>query len=227
MPQPRISQLRTWERHVDLVLTVVVRGLTLLQSKANIIDSENNLNRELYKCLLDANREIYESRGEAFDHAPTYEGKNPPDADDIERALRENKVPDFYWGFIDHSAIDPRAGVRNFVMECKRLGKPFRSDWVFNENYINHGVLRFITEEHGYAKGDKAGSMIGYVQSMDLADILAEVNRTAQGVPLPQLQGPVGGWQVGATSKLHQTLNRSYPISPFYLHHLWVDLRGT
>ncbi len=226
MGQPRISQLQTWDRHVELVLTVLVRALAILQSRVGSTDSEISLNRELYLCLLDANREVYASTGEAFDHAPTPEGKNPPDADDLQRVLREDKIPDFYWGFIDHSAINPRSGVRNFVIECKRLGKPTRADWVFNENYINHGVLRFVTKVYGYAKGEKEGAMVGYVQSMDFGDILIEVNRTATGVSVAELEGPDGGWQLGGTSNLHHNLTRPFKISPFYLQHWWVDIRS-
>lgn len=225
MRQPRISQLQTWERHVNLVLRVLVRALSLLQSRAGNTESETSLNRELYFCLLKANDEIYRSSGSAFDHAPTYEGKSSPDPDDLERAARENKIPDFCWGFIDHTATDPRRGARNFYIECKRLGRPTRADWVFNENYIHHGVLRFVTEEHAYAKGEKQAAMVGYVQNMDFVDILDEVNKTATKVSIPTLNGPIGGWKTAGTSRLGHELTRSLRGCPFGLQHFWIDMR--
>lgn len=215
----------TWERHVNLVLKVLLRALSILQAEAHPDESEIDLNRQLYFCLLRANRELYESTGEAFDHQPTPEAKNPPDPDDEQRAKRENKSPDFLWGFIDHSAPDATRGARNFYIECKRLGKPKRSDWPFNKNYIQHGVLRFVTKEHAYAKGEKAAAMVGYIESMDFDDILGEVNKAASDASVPNLDGPLGGWQISGTSSLYHHLIRPFKISPFYLHHFWVDIR--
>ena len=31
-----------------------------------------------------------------------------------------------------------------FVVECKRLGIPSSQKWILNENYVNHGVRRFV-----------------------------------------------------------------------------------
>jgi len=224
MKQPRLSRLMTWERHVNLVLTVLLRALAILQTRARPSDSEITLNRELYFCLLEANNQLLKASGEAINHAPVPEGKNPPDPDDVKRAKRENKIPDFYWGFIDHTA-DPRRSARYFFIECKRLGKPLRLDWIFNENYIHDGVQRFITEEHAYAKGEKAAAMVGYVQSMDLPDILSEVNTAAGAVSVALLSGPVGGWKKGGISKLEHDLTRPFHISPLYLQHFWLDCR--
>jgi hypothetical protein len=215
----------TWDRHVNLVLTVLVRALTLLRSRVSNKESEISLNRELYFCLIQANEELHRSTGEAFNHQPTAEAKNPPDPDDEQRAKCENKIPDFSWGFIDHTSPDPRRAARNFCIECKRLGKPMRTDRVFNENYIHHGVLRFITKEHGYAQGEKAAAMVGYVQNMDFVDILAEVNETARMVSVPSLNGPSGGWQTAGTSALNHQLSRPFRVSPLTLHHFWIDLR--
>jgi hypothetical protein len=225
MRQPKISQPMTWDRHVSLVLTVLVRALTILQSRVSNTESEISLNRELYFCLLEANEELHRYTGEAFNHQPTSEAKNPPDPDDEQRAKRENKIPDFFWGFIDHTSPDPRRGARNFYIECKRLLKPTRADWVFNENYIHHGVLRFVTEEHGYAKGEKEAAMVGYVQNMDFIDILAEVNKTATNASVPSLKGAIAGWNTDGTSRLEHELTRPFQISPFRLQHFWVDMR--
>jgi hypothetical protein len=223
--QPRISKLHTWEKHEKCVVDVLSLALLILRNKGELPQSEVLLNRELYFCLLEANHNLWESGNGGFDHPPTQEGNNPPDPDDDQRTVRENKIPDFYWGYIDHTESDPMRSARIYVIECKRLGNPTRSDWILNQNYIHKGVLRFVKEEYGYAKGERSGSMVGYVQSMELGEILLEVNTTAVLEGIPELT-QLNGWQVNAISQLTHQLDRPFPISPFKLSHFWVDLRN-
>jgi hypothetical protein len=183
MSQPRISRLGIWERHEKRVIEVLLVALSILQSKVGIGQSEVDLNRELYFCLLEANRQQW-TMGKGFDHPPVGEGKNPPCPDDEQRARRESKIPDFLWSLIDHTEPDPKRSAHHFIIECKRLGKKPRADWVLNENYVQHGILRFITVEHGYAKGENSGAMVGYLQSMDFDNILNEVNISATAVSI-------------------------------------------
>lgn len=225
MSQPRISRLHIWEKHEQRVVDVLLVALEFLRNKGNLPQQEVLLNRELYFCLLEANRKLRKSGAGGFDHPPSPEGHNPADSDDTQRAVRENKIPDFYWGYIDHSELDPRRSARNYVIECKRLGTPPRTDWILNQNYVHKGILRFVTEEHGYAKGERSGAMVGYVQSMELGEILFEVNTVAAVAAIPALGMPIGGWQVDGISRLEHELYRPIAISPFHLTHLWVDLR--
>jgi hypothetical protein len=224
MAQPRISQLRTWDRHVDLVLLVLHFALLLLRAKRLSLRNEIDLNRELYFCLLEANRKVRDLTGDGFDHAPVPEGNNPPDPDDEVRTVRENKIPDFYWNFIDHTA-EARNSSRNFFIECKRLGRAVRADRIFNQNYINQGAQRFVEINHGYAKGEKSAAMVGYIQDMDFQEILDEVNATARSVSMPILDGPYAAWNKDGVSLLFHRLPRSFRISPLLLLHFWIDLR--
>lgn len=225
MSQPHISRLRSWERHVSHAIEVLLAALAILQSKEGLAQSEIDLNRELYFCLLEANRQQW-ILGKGFDHPPISEAKNPPYPDDEHRAKRESKIPDFQWGLIDHTIIDPRHSARYFVFECKRLGKPPRADWVLNENYVENGIKRFMTEEHGYAKGEKSGAMIGYIQSMDVKDILKEVNMAAKIASIPLLSFSKDNWHKQGTYNLEQMLIRPFALSPFLLMHFWIDLRS-
>lgn len=68
--------------------------------------------------------------------------------------------------------------------------------------------------------------MVGYVQSMELDEIFAEVNITAALAGIPELSAPISGWQINATSHLAHQLDRPFPISPFQLSHFWVDIRN-
>lgn len=226
MSQPRISRLHTWEKHERRVVDILLLALSILRNTDFLPQSEVLLNRKLYFCLLEANQKMKNSGFEYFDHIPTPEGHNPPDPDDEQWAVRENKIPDFYWGYIDHTESDSRRSARNYFIECKRLGYPPRADWILNQNYVHKGILRFVTEEHGYAKGERSGAMVGYVQSMELDEILREVNSAAISVGITDLGTSDNGWQVSGTSQLAHQVNRTFSISPFQLTHFWVDLRS-
>lgn len=223
MSQPRISQAVTWGKYRSDIFLVIQEALVILQSRPNLPSVEANqkkhsLNRELRKCFREA---AFKCR--LYNHSPTYEGKNPPSEFDIEPHERETKVPDFYWHLVDDVSGDER----HFVLECKRLGYPSSPPWKLNENYVRNGIRRFISSPHEYGKDDAAAGMIGYVQSMELDDILQEVNRIADSNPEPisLLQLSPDGWQKKGVSELVHDLERPFPISPLRMYHFWVDIR--
>lgn len=225
MSQPHLSQLNLWKKHEQRVLEVLLEALSILSKKTGLLQSEIYLNRELYFCLLEANHRL-RKLGKGFDHPPVTEGKNPPSPDDEQRAKREDKIPDFSWGFIDDLASDSRWSARYFVIECKRLGKPSPANWILNENYSHHGMVRFITMEHGYAKNEISGAMVGYVQSMDFDEILQEVDAEAKKLSIAPLVLSPAGWQMNGTSLLSHKLTRPFLASSFLLKHIWVDMRS-
>jgi hypothetical protein len=155
----------------------------------------------------------------------TYEGHNPPHADDASKAKSEDKKPDFHWGMIDHTEIDPMKCERQFTIECKRLGSPPSPSWVLTKNYIQNGILRFFRENDGYGKGAASGAMIGYVQDMEFDNILKEVNEEAAQNSISELAISPEGWRSKKVSRLRHKFERRFAISPFSLSHLWIDLR--
>lgn len=223
--RPHISSLDLWERHELRVIAALTLALRKLMDGYDLPEDEVNLNRRLSRCVLHAIREL-DPDGSLFVSPPMWECNNQPDPDDETRAKREDKRPDCLWGYIDHLA-DVSRSAKHYVLECKRLGKPVRSDWVLNQNYINHGVLRFINESHGYGKSCASGTMIGYIQSMEPDDILAEINTTCVTSTLPQITVSAGGWVASGVSQLEHTFARSFCESPFALRHLWADLRNS
>ena len=230
MSQPKLSQLSLWKRHEQRVVEVLLAALSLLQSKTGLElfkFNEHRLNLKLYRCRLNANRKLRrEAPTKGFDHPPVWEAQNQPDTDDTPESERIKKRPDFQWGYIDHIEPDSSGSVRHFVIECKRLGKPIKTG-LLTELYVQNGIRRFITEEHGYAKGVESSAMVSYVQNMEFDNTLDEVNAAAPNNPEPitKLQLSPDGWQEDHVSKLEHKLTRQFPISPFHLHHFWVDLR--
>lgn len=135
--------------------------------------------------------------------------------------------PDFQCVLHNRLAACPEESQVFYIVECKRLGTPDRADWVFNENYTRHGILRFREESHGYAKGFASGAMIGYLQSMQPGKVLNEVNNSALAAGLPAIDAPKK-WKTGNVTRLtSQAIERSFPVTSFRLCHLWVDLRGS
>jgi hypothetical protein len=66
--------------------------------------------------------------------------------------------------------------------------------------------------------------MIGYLQSMQPDEVLIEVNAECQGKSFPDLV-LVGELKLGATSRFEHAFERPFQMSPFKLHHFWIDLR--
>ncbi len=202
---------------------VIQEALVILQSQPHLPSVEadhkkHSLNRELFNCFRKAAVKCRLSH-----HLPIYEGKSPPSEFDIEPHERETKVPDFYWHLVD----DVGGNVRRFVLECKRLGYPSSSTWKLNENYVRNGICRFMSSPHEYGKDEDSAGMIGYVQSMELEDILQQVNGIADTNPEPvsRLQLSPDGWREKGVSELMHDLERPFPISPFRMYHFWVDIR--
>ena len=220
-----LAQRHTWQRYNSDIIKVILEALSILRTRDGLITNEVDLTRKLFFCFKRAAYNL----GLNY-HLPTPEGNNPPYEDDEQRAKREDKRPDFYWQFCDNSVNDPKWCDRRFVLECKRLGYPKSSSpkWVLNQNYVQHGIDRFLTEEHQYAKGDETGAMIGFIESMEFDVILHEVNTNivSHNSSIPPLSLSEKGWQFDSISILKHTLIRTFPISPFQLLHFWLDIRN-
>lgn len=210
-----------WAARETKCLSIIERALALLREQDDLPEAEIELNRQLYFCLLAASRELCPDD----EIGPVMECNNQPDPDDEARAKRGQKRPDFQWIFLDRYESDPQRSSRQFVVECKRLGRPSRPDWVLNLNYSIHGVARFRHPDWAYAKLMRSGAMVGYWQSMDEKDVLREVNHGCKTNSLPELL-LIGTWNPGSTNRLEHILERTFEISPFKLHHLWIDLRS-
>lgn len=221
--RPNLKRLNFWEQHERRVLQVLTIALRLLARERDLPAAENQINRKFYRCILRAIRELHE-QGVDLVSVPVYEACNQPDPSDEERAAREDKRPDFQFGFIDHQEPNPDASAKQYVIECKRLGESGRSDWVLNTNYVEHGVVRFHDEEFGYGKSRSSGAMIGYVQNATAQDVLDEVNQAAIARRIARITLSREGWQRADVSTLTHRFDRAMQPTPFSLRHLWLDL---
>ena len=224
MSGPLISDLPLWERHEQRVLAVLRSALRRLCAQG-IQGDEDKLNRELYFLLREVNKENEASGNDLWlDEMPIREARNPP-TPDTEDSASEKKIPDLQWRYEDHQEPDARRSERTFVIECKRLGAPSSAGWKFNDHYVDDGVRRFAHPEWRYGNGVASGAMAGYVQSMTLEGIVADVNRALDLLKVPTLTLlQVAGDPLTETD---HSFDRPFKISPFRLVHLWIDIRPT
>lgn len=228
-----------WPAYVSRVKEVIRAGLERLAADAGdgslAASCENDLNRELFfrmrRVATERHRDLLSllprpalSREHTWNLVAACEANSQPSPDDPERTARENKRPDFQWSFQDDQAVDLDRATRTYVVECKRLGTA-EGRWIFNGNYVAHGVRRYIDGTHLYGKDDIGGGMIGYVQSMDLATISSEVGEALADAGLPPLPTPSLHPSSSVVHVAEHDLERLGAASPFTLEHLWVDLR--
>lgn len=209
-----------WKRFEGSIFEVIELAIDLLRKKDKLPLNEDDLNRELYFCLVTANYQL-QKMNKGLETPPFYESNNQPRVEDKIRAQREFKRPDFQWSITDIYEQDSKMSSKQFVLECKRLGKAVGT-WVLNENYINHGIKRFIDQEHGYAYGVISSAMLGYIQSMESEDILSEVNTNVVKIKQAQLKKQSNN---NSILRLSHEIKKDFPINTLRLEHIWLDIR--
>lgn len=219
-PQPRLSKVPLWQRHVDTVLATLRDALILLNA-AGVAGQEPEISRELYDYLLIANRKRHEQGFRALDVPIIWEARNPP-SPETKGTSSERKIPDFQCGYIDHHQVDPLRSSLSFIIECKKLGHPTKARWVFNKNYIDEGIKRFVDPGYRYGKDVSDGAMAGYIESMTVEELVTEVNSGAAAASLPPLIQCAGDGE--SLYEYKHALNRDFPTSPFTLWHLWIEM---
>jgi hypothetical protein len=219
-PQPQLSQLQLWERHEARVLSILRAALALLATRLTH-GGEPELNRELYFCILETNKTNKQQQTEDwFDYPPVWEAPNQP-TPDMAALMYDSKIPDFHWSYLDHDEPDAARAARHFVIECKRLGQPTPAGWAFNAHYVQDGVNRFIDPAWRYGRDVASGAMVGYIQTMTVDAILAEVNAVATAHEVPVL-----GKRARPNTAVHEldhAIDRPFVVTPFRLTHLWVE----
>ena len=227
MTRPRLSKIDSWASFETRILKVIVLALEILRnSKRDLTkEVEDKLNYELYFCMLVAVRRLG-GEDSGINSPPVYECWNQPLEEEELLDVSRKKRPDFQWGYINHSEPNPRKSAKHYYIECKRLGTPTRKDRVFNQNYVLHGVLKFVKPEWKYGRASSSGTMIGYIQSMEEKNVLAEVNKEAFNRNIPKIKLSPKGWKKKGVSSLEHKFNRPKVLpTHFKLRHFWLDLR--
>lgn len=215
-----------WNNIEERILEVLSLALMMLQKESSLPSEERDINPKFCVKLHKANYDLW-NKGRGLFSAPFCEAQNQPLTEEDINSQHINKRPDIQWGITNHNEEDYQKAYKFYAIECKRLGEPPSDSWILNENYINKGILRFIKKEHSYGKFTSSGAMVGYIQSMELDDILKEVNSYLQAESIAEIVLPASGWYKNGVSRLEQCLERKEVLpSPFNLRHLWVDLRN-
>ena len=204
-----------WERNILEIFSMALRELIALKP---LPEKEDELNRRLAITVKECNRKWCNANNVVLPGLLFCQSKGQPDSGDAVKQPREDKIPDFTWGFVDY--------LNNkdifYHIECKRLTE---DKYHYCKEYVTNGVRRFVEKEWSYGFRCKSGLMIGYIQGMAFKDILLWVNHYTEKHSFPVLM-LMGRWNKNDVSRLENVLNRPHvPISPFKLVHLWVDLR--
>lgn len=219
--RPTLSDQRFWRKRRTHYLAVFERALMLLREHDSLPDQEPELNRELRFAVVTARREL--DRHGLFGR-PIFEAQNPPDPDAENVQSHEYKRPDIQWIHDDPAAVDDRHCEKCFAVECKRLGLPPSPRWKLNEQYVVSGIARFRSPTYQYGMHLGEGAMIAYVQNMDISAAHAEVCGHAAAANMPALLLTAEGWRPGGVTYLAHGFDRAFPVSPFHLTHLWLDI---
>lgn len=217
-----LASLPLWRRRSELCLAILREALELLNRRGSLAGrgssiNELDLNRELLRCILEAYQVRARRSDEIPDFYPVADTPNLPLED--RKTSAERTKPDICWPLTDH-LVGISVAFRPFVVECKRVRAPSRS-WNYNHEYVVSGVARFTNSTHRYGEHSDRGAMVGYWQAMDLDDVLGEINQHLSGIGLPNIT--LG---VGSLRESRQILKRDFPLSPYSLTHLWVDVRA-
>lgn len=224
MARPRILPALTWPKYEKAVLDVFIEALNRLGQGSILPQGEEPMNLQLYwKC-----REVHHEQLQAKKSIPfviNFDSTNQPEPDDTSESRRLKKRPDFSCALTDEQAVDFRKSQIRYSLECKRLGTA-AGQWIFTENYSEHGMLRFRQTDHAYAKGCASATMIGYVQGMTDDTLIKEVNEHAAARRIPSLSKAATAWAAKTVTQLGQApLVRDFEPTPVQLRHLWLDLR--
>lgn len=167
--RPRGNQL--WKKHVELYTDVFRKALTKLSTLPKHGKNENSISRQLNELVR---IECFE-RGKEISY-PICEVPITPEIndEDVDELLKSGR-PDFSCRLKDPYAGSYRKSELDLHVECKCLGTPKRKDWVFNENYVNYGIVRFDQDDKRYGEYVSHGLMIGYVLSMSPDKICEEI----------------------------------------------------
>lgn len=219
---------RLWQRHERLILNVLVRALVKLRKSKTLPTDEVPLNDYLYTYM----REVWcrlplREKPNNFSLVPNSE--NPPRVRGEIGLNFTRKKPDFQWILSDPAQKDPIKAVKNYTIECKRLGDKTASGWNLLKEYVGNGIVRFLSEEHSYGRGATSGAMIGYIQNMELDDILSQINQVIDGEKKYQIPAIVFYPWRNSQDKIEEgshALARKFTPLSFILHHFWVDLRN-
>lgn len=226
MSQPNLDQIPTWDSFDRNIIEIFTRALIYLASEKSLHKNENSLNTKVYHFSKIANSELRKT-GKGLIGCPVIEASIQPRDENDEPSTGFQNRPDIQWTIFDDQAQGIGNAYLYYTIECKRLGEPESTSWIFNENYVDEGIVRFIKDDKGYAKDVDSGMMIGYIQSSSPSEILKDVNSRAEARKIPPISLTSGNWVIDGPTRLDRhELNRNYQPQRFFLNHIWVDLRS-
>jgi len=213
-----------WKRHEKIYIGIFTSALLVLMDSQYDKSDEIKISETL--CPILNNICFEESRKMGCEiPTPYYEAPIQPISTSELRGGKSVKRPDFTCTLTNSMALKADEYQLPFHIECKRLGFPTSRTWILNENYVVNGIMRYDSNEHEYGKRAFSGLMIGYIVSMDLNQILTEVNFYQRKHCAHNSEVEYQFTNNGVQQYLQKLNRRNLIPERFGLTHLWVNLR--
>lgn len=212
MAKPSLFKKRdSWGNHEERVLAIFSLALQKLRDESSLPRKENEISHILLTKVKEARFDLSKKDKSAVIPSISFDAQN-----------RLGKKPDFHCEIFDALADDPQKSSKIYHLEAKRLGSQTSR---FNKEYVVNGIQRFIKSDYCYGEFVKSGAMIGYVQDMELDDILEQVNDYASKEEITKLSLSSDAWNEDINRLDHQLKRPEVEPNLFDLRHIWVDLR--
>lgn len=209
-----------WEKFEITILEIVELALDDFEQKVSLPRKEDELNREFYFCLINANYNL-QLLGRGLPYPPSYEARNQPSSDHQTRSAREFKRPDFQWAITDIGEEDPLKSSKFFILECKRFDEQ-KSSWDYLENYVNYGVNRFVDNVHSYGYNAESSAMMGYLQFFDFSTVEETINEKLKNVSQEKLKILKSN---NSRRIFNHHLVTTHSLKRIRLVHFWTDIK--
>ncbi|MDR0609895.1 MAG: hypothetical protein LBG58_07285 [Planctomycetaceae bacterium] len=221
--RPRGNNL--WKRHVELYTDIFRQALIVLSTLQEYGEKEISISRQLndlvQNACFDRGKEITFPICEVPIISKTENNTENKSVDEWQMSGR----PDFTCRLKNQYASSYSESELDFHVECKCLGTPISSSWIYNRNYVNHGIMRFDQGDKRYGENVSNGMMIGYILSMKPDDICKEVN--SELIEKRHNFEPICISSRSSLYEASQRLSRTIVLpSDFTLFHIWVVLQS-
>lgn len=217
------SRTELWQRHASMYLEVFHEALKRLAFTKFNVEEEDAISEQLCSLL----RKICFEKSKKSKipiSTPNWEQPIPPVCVAELQGGKTRKRPDFTCKLCNPFAAQASDHEIHLHIECKKLGFPTSPSWIYNENYVTKGIMRFDSNEQMYGKNASSGIMIGYMFSMRPKEIMDEVN-TYQNKHVPNHPTLHFNFAKRPVSKTDQDIVRTVTKpEKFRIVHLWVRL---
>lgn len=205
-----------WKERQTIYLSVFKQALPILQHKSSSrvipYKNEDDISRDLSFAVQEVVFLINQATGKEYG-IPYFQPQAQPSPSDKLKIKREDKRPDFLWGYVDY--VNKQS--LNYFVECKRL----RPDLGHHcREYVVNGLKRFLDKEWSYGIYCESGLLIGYLEGVPVSDCISKIGSYLTESSVPSLVSVES--KSGFEYLVHTIDRKEIPVSPIQMNHYLV-----